>query len=849
MLTSALRLAAALLLALPLAAQADPITITVALAPYIGGTLAAFVAANALTLISIGITVYGAAASRRKARSAASRSRAEANARLEDRAITLLQGTPPWRIVYGRCIVGGDIVAIFTTDKLGYRDDGSTYTKPDALKHLVIVVAAHEVQAINEIYIEGQALGTLDGSGWVTGGDFYTTSKPVSRTVSIAGSGSLSVPEAVVTILHAYYTTGTGVDVVYTDVTPTLSVGNTLITNPSANAIEVVYTIANASGQKGSVRVSKHLGADTQTVDTYLNGVAPTQWTSAHRLRGLAYVVVTLDLEEPRFQGGPPQMTFDVTGRKVYDPRTGLTAWSENPALIVRDWLTSAWGFECEAEDIDDAACIVAANACEVPISLTVGGVTTTGQPTYTCNGAFTTDDSREAVLEDLVECMAGFATYGAAWSINAGAWTPPVMDLTDDDLDGQIEIVQAGAGLDTLFNGIRGTYIPSGKAAPTDFAPPYQNAAFLAADGRELWQDIALPFTDNPARARNLARVFTERNRDGQVIKYPAKLRAWPLQVGDRVTVTSGEYGFEAKTYRVTDWQFGLSTAVELTLQEDIAAIYDLADAADADPAPNTALPDPWVVAALTGYAATSTAGTALKSGSSPLVPRVLVTWAAVTDAYVVAAPGRIEILWKRPNGAWNQVNVPGDSTSIYLVGMNHLDRIVIELRARNGLGKVGTSVFINHTVSGAAVVKTNEVGAGEITDQVTVTAAGPVSAISANTELIRVNVGPYTVATDVQIVATVQLEATWGTTGPPQFYSDQYINLSSGADSPTVRSDVWYDTNAHSAVITLGHTMSLAANTSGWARVMGNVTVSGGGSPVGRYKAMSARATVFKR
>ena len=54
-------------------------------------------------------------------------------------------------MVCGSCITGGDIVAIFTTDKTGYREDGSTYTKPDALKRLVIVLAAHEVEAIDEI--------------------------------------------------------------------------------------------------------------------------------------------------------------------------------------------------------------------------------------------------------------------------------------------------------------------------------------------------------------------------------------------------------------------------------------------------------------------------------------------------------------------------------------------------------------------------------------------------------------------------------------------------------------------------------------------------------------------------
>jgi hypothetical protein len=775
------------LLAAPLAAQADPITIGALLAPVLLSQGAAILFVG----LQVGLAVYG----RRKARVAAARARAEANARLEDRSATLLQSEPPWLVIYGRCIVGGSIVAIFTSDKTGYREDGSTYTKPDALKHLVIVLAAHEVAAINEVYIEGTALGPLDGSGYVTSGDFYTATQPDSRTVTVSGSSYLDVPEAVVTILRGYYTTGVGVDTIYVDVTPTLSIGNTRITNPDTNAIQVDYTIAHDSGALASVRVQKHLGTTTQTVDAYLTSVVPSQWTANHRLRGLAYVVITLDLGEPRFQGGPPQMTFDVSGKLLYDPRTAATAWSNNPALVARDWLISAWGYSVDSADIDDTACNAAANACEVrQLAATQGhaatftadaaadtvtfasdmwfglgdGVrfTTTGTlpgglslattyyaipqtdrrtfklansranayagtvrnitgaagsgthtgtwydyDTYACDGAFNSDAAREAVLDDIVECMAGAATYGATWRINAGAWTAAVMTLTDDDLDGQIDIVQAGAGIDALFNSMRASYIATGKSSPTD-ADPYSNPTFVTADGAELWQDAALPFTANKARARNLLRIFTERNRDGLMIRYPAKLKAWPLEVGDRVAVTSAEYGFSAKTFRVTDWQFGSTTAVELTLQEDAAAIYDLADAASADPAPNTALPSPWIVASLAGVTALSDSTTVQISGGSAIVPRVLVSWTAVTDAYVADGSGRIEILWRRPTGPWQQVNVPGDSTSVYLVGPNHGDRIVIEARARNGLGKAGPSTFVAHTVSGAALFGSTDPG-----------------------------------------------------------------------------------------------------------------------------------------
>jgi hypothetical protein len=278
-------------------------------------------------------------------------------------------------------------------------------------------------------------------------------------------------------------------------------------------------------------------------------------------------------------------------------------------------------------------------------------------------------------------------------------------MTLTDDDLHGQIEIVQAGAPQDQLFNSLRGQYIAAGRGTPSDF-DPYQNSAFVTADGEELWSDVALPWTDSKARARNLARIFTERNRDGLVIRYPAKLRAWPLQVGDRVTVTSAEYGFSSKTFRVTDWQFGLRSAVVLTLQEDAAAVYDLADAATADPAPNTGLPSPWVVAALTGISALSDSTTVLHSTGSAIVPRVLVSWDAVTDAYVTDGSGRIEVIWRRPGGPYEVVSVPGDSTSAYVVGPNHGDILTMGVRAINGLGQAGPWAWFSHTVDGALSV-----------------------------------------------------------------------------------------------------------------------------------------------
>lgn len=713
------------LLAVPVAAWAiDPISAFAFVEAAFGATAAGVAATVASYLtteaVLIGISVYGSIEGRRKARAAQAQARAAYNANLQDRNVTALRVDPPWRTVYGRAETGGDVRGIFTSDKTAQRTDGSSYTKADAYKHLVIAIAAHQSAAINDVKIDGVSLGALDGSGNVTSGEFAAP-VTLSYEITIAASAT-STQAGPVTVYSAWDETlstvplsGDPGDLVAG--TYTLTAGNTVITNTGANPLRVAFSVDTTLA---SVRVQKHLGESDQVVDSFLTGLVPAEWTSADRLRGITYAIVTLDLENQRFQGGPPNITFDLSGKLVYDPRTGLTAWSDNPALCTRDFLTGEHGFNCASADIDDAYCIAAANACDVAISLTVGSTTTTGA-TYTCNGVVTTEQGREAVLQDLAECMAGTVTYGAQWLIQAGAWTVPVMDLTDADLFGQAEVVQGGAGMDDTFNTVRGQYVPAGSAVAADF-DVYANATFVAADGRALYTDLALPFTNHKARCRNLARIQVEKNRDGLVVRYPAKLRAWPLQIGDRVTLTSTEYGWAAKTFKVTDWQFGLSTPVLLVLQEDSAANYDLADAASSDPAANTLLPNPWVVAAPTGVTITSGTGTAGVGGDA-LTSRVRVAWNAITDPYLADGSGRVLVRWRRQlfdaANVWQALPpVPASEIRTFITGANDADAITVEVRFQNGVGALSPAVYAGHTVvDNAITVQTQNIAANAAT------------------------------------------------------------------------------------------------------------------------------------
>ena len=88
------------------------------------------------------------------------------------------------------------------------------------------------------------------------------------------------------------------------------------------------------------VKITSYLGTSTQTADARLVSLFPTLWTSAHRARGVAYLVCEFTFDETAFPSGLPNVTAVVRGAKVYDPRTATTAWSENPALLARHVIT-----------------------------------------------------------------------------------------------------------------------------------------------------------------------------------------------------------------------------------------------------------------------------------------------------------------------------------------------------------------------------------------------------------------------------------------------------------------------------------------------------------------------------
>ena len=460
----------------------------------------------------------------------------------------------------------------------------------------------------------------------------------------------------------------------------------------------------------GFVHMGKHLGTSTQNVEASLNADAPAVWTSAHRLRGIAYLYIRLNYSAEKFPNGLPNVRCMVKGKKVFDPRTSTTVWSANAALCAADYLEdTTFGKGVARARIRSADLIEAANICDEDVVL----VDTTTEKRYTTNGTINADQDPDAVLLDLAGAMAGhIVDTGGTWTVRAGAHRTPTLSLTDADLCGGFTVQPRQSRRDT-FNRVRGIYIsPTTNWAAADF-PPIANSTYKAQDGG-LWldRDVQYNFTTSPATAQRLAKIELERGRQQITCGGVYMLKAMQCMPGDVVEITRASLGWSAKQFSVVSWDFrligegdNLTLGIALELAETAAGVWDWNDGEETavDLAPNTTLPDPFTVAAPTSLGATSDATTTDLQSDGAVIPRVRLDWTAPADINVTQG-GLIRVEYKPAASSdwrpWSTVR--GDVVQEFIAGVVIGVGYDFRIRAENNLAVPSSWVTVSITAAG---------------------------------------------------------------------------------------------------------------------------------------------------
>ena len=116
-----------------------------------------------------------------------------------------------------------------------------------------------------------------------------------------------------------------------------------------------------------------HHGAASQTADPMLVASMPN-WTSAHRLDGVCYIAAHYGYDKEGMWSGIPQLTVQVRGKKVFDPRDNTQTFgtvstykhSNNPALCFLDYITNdTYGKGLTSSQINMPTFSSAANVCD----------------------------------------------------------------------------------------------------------------------------------------------------------------------------------------------------------------------------------------------------------------------------------------------------------------------------------------------------------------------------------------------------------------------------------------------------------------------------------------------------
>lgn len=459
------------------------------------------------------------------------------------------------------------------------------------------------------------------------------------------------------------------------------------------------FVAGSGNRYENLVRVKKHLGSATQVADADLTNDV-SEWTFNHRLRGIAYIYIRLEYNQEKL-ASIPNINAVVRGRKVYDPRLDSTnggsgthrfgdsdtwEYSRNPALCIRDFLTSDYGLGALQTEMDDIRFKEQANTCEGTVVINANNDT---QQRYTCDGLATLSESPVQIMESMLASCVGSLPYSQGkYQLQVGAVIPASRNHTLDEtfLAGGITI-QSGGSASSRINSVRGTFMDSTQGyAVVDFAP-YKDSTYITEDGSELFADIQFNYVKNNQRAQRIAKLLVERNRQNLVVNLTCNLKAFAFAVNDTVDLSitrdsSGAEGaiFNNKKFRISSWKMRGNGSIELGLVEESSSIYNwnYGNTFGIDIAPNTSLPDPTVVAAPTNVAVSELVNI---NNDGTTITEASLTWTASSYAFVGQYEVELQVLlsgsYVTVQSVFGGSNITRHDFSGLLVGRQYRGRV----------------------------------------------------------------------------------------------------------------------------------------------------------------------------
>ena len=350
--------------------------------------------------------------------------------------------------------------------------------------------------------------------------------------------------------------------------------GNNIVlgTNTSTSTIggKTVHTVTssaytnsdndNSFGSGRLIRFSVNDGSQT-AADGFLRNQLSSTIPTTHIYKDCAYVYMQM-VYDPEKLAQPPTVAYLVKGKKCYDPRSGSIAWTDNPALIIRDFISdNTYGLKATSSEINDTSnaggFASAANTCDQTVSTDTGGGS---EKRYTANGFTNFSAAPDGILEGLIASCAGKVTYvNGKFNLFVGAAQTPSLTITDDKLLTPPQI-STKPNNGEMYNTVKSIYVDASNNYIGTDGPIIQDTTFLNEDTpsgestanyiKQL--EVQMPYTTTVSMADRLSKIALRHGRKTISLSCTTTLEFLKLQPCDWVYVTNERLGFTNKVFEV---------------------------------------------------------------------------------------------------------------------------------------------------------------------------------------------------------------------------------------------------------------------------------------------------------
>ena len=491
-----------------------------------------------------------------------------------------------------------------------------------------------------------------------------------------------------------------------------------------------------SGGSKAWARILTKHGNPNQTMfSSLISGSSAI--TSSMKAEGLAWSWCRFyyNPEDPEFQG-EPNITAEIQGLKVWDPRTHLNSpsvksWSDNPALCLLDYLLADYGRALSLNDVDVSSFIAAANSCDTLVDLpdeptaaaattfynNLLGITITvpaggffpgfrnGQPAtsrkrYTTNIVLESDNSTIDNCQEILKTMKGSLPFiNGKYRLMMEEEGVSVMSFDNDNILGGVNLGWADRSKRLNRATIKFPNENKGYQDDTVSWPPADSLlhqAYVTADnGDDLHSEFELIGVTDFYQARDMAEFAVRESRSQEYITFKTQPQAMALDCGDVITVSNDALDIVNKLYRVRETSMNADLTVTVKAQIYDATIYpwSVGDE-DAEAVALNMTPSLFdQPAAMVNVDATT--ATRLNDDGTAHTD-VTVTWDELPTG--TSAVECIEVGYKlNAESVYTWAILPADTESHTITGLQDVQLYNIAARYRNTVGKFSAVVVVN--------------------------------------------------------------------------------------------------------------------------------------------------------